>query len=83
MNNDHVHPIFQPILNGIAEPDPVIVYCEDCETRHADGDDGMCSDCRDNAAEAAWERAQEEPCFRGGEWEAAQRAELEAARRLK
>ena len=35
----------------------------------------MCQSCRENAAEAAYDRSQEEPCFRGGEWAAAQREE--------
>ena len=35
----------------------------------------MCPTCRENAAEAAYERSQEEPCYRGGEWAAAQREE--------
>lgn len=46
------------------------------------GDDvDMCQTCRENAAEAAYERAQEEPCFRGGEWAAAQAAEADWIRR--
>lgn len=59
-------------LVDIARP---VVLCEDCEKRPAVAGEDLCPDCRDNRAEAAWERAQEEPCFRGGEWTAAQREE--------
>ena len=41
----------------------------------------MCQTCRENEAEAAAERAQEEPCFRGGERAAAQAAEADWIRR--
>ena len=45
-------------------------------------DDVYCSTtCRENAAEAAYERSQEEPCYRGGEWAAAQAAEAEWIKR--
>ncbi|MDA8119152.1 MAG: hypothetical protein M0Z85_03690 [Gammaproteobacteria bacterium] len=44
-------------------------------------DADMCKTCRENEAEAAYERSQEEPCFRGGEWAAAQAAEADWIRR--
>lgn len=40
-----------------------------------------CDSCLENEAEAAYERAHEEPCFRGREWEAAQQAEADLIRR--
>lgn len=43
--------------------------------------DMVCKSCRENAAEAAYERQQEEPCYRGGEWAAAQAAEADWIRR--
>lgn len=43
--------------------------------------DMVCKSCRKNAAEAAYERQQEEPCYRGGEWAAAQAAEADWIRR--
>lgn len=55
--------------------------CMECGERAAVQGEEYCPDCRDNLAEAAWERAQEEPCFRGGEWAAAQAAEADWIRR--
>ena len=58
--------------------------CMECGERAAVQGEEYCPDCRDNRAEAAYERAQEEPCFRGGEWAAAQREEaLRIKRELK
>jgi ribosomal protein L37AE/L43A len=45
--------------------------------------DLVCQSCRDNAAEAAWERQQEEPTFRGNEYEAHLAREMAEARKLK
>lgn len=58
-----------------------LTLCEDCEERPPVAGEAYCQSCIDNAAEAAYERAQEEPCFRGGEWAAAQAAEADWIRR--
>ena len=56
----------------------------ECGERAAVQGEEYCPDCRDNRAEAAYERSQEEPCFRGGDWAAAQREEaLRIKRELK
>lgn len=47
------------------------------------GEEDRCPVCRENAAEAAYERAQEEPTFRGNEYAAHLAAEQDEARRLK
>ena len=58
--------------------------CMECGERAAVQGEEYCPDCRDNRAEAAYERSQEEPCFRGGDWAAAQREEaLRIKRELK
>lgn len=52
--------------------------CEDCGERAAVTGEDYCPDCRDNRAEAAWERRCEDgECFRGGE-AAAYEAEQQA-----
>lgn len=50
-------------LVDIARP---VVLCEDCERRPAVSGEDLCPDCRDNRAEAAYER-QQEAFYGGGE----------------
>lgn len=81
------------VLDGCPRPDRERCNDPDAEVCCGGGRDAPCScqEChaawaaqRDNEAEAAYERAQEEPCFRGGEWAAAQREEaLRIKRELK
>lgn len=68
------------ILVDIARPG---MLCEDCEKRPAVAGEELCPDCRDNRAEAAYERQQEGDCFRGVEAAAYLVEQQEAARRLK
>jgi hypothetical protein len=56
------------------------IRCQDCVSPALPGED-FCRSCLDKAQEAAYERSQEEPCYRGGEWAAAQAAEAEWIRR--
>ena len=58
-----------------------LTTCHCCGERPAIAGEELCHSCRDNESEAAYERAQEEPCFRGGEWAAAQAAEAVWIRR--
>ena len=55
--------------------------CMECEERAAVQGEEYCPDCRDNLAEAAWERQQEDgERFRGGEaaaFEAEQQARIQ------
>lgn len=83
MSNDHVHPIFQPILNAIAPDTREQCACGKLyDPVDANGEDRDCCDsCLQNEAEAAYERSQEEPCYRGSEWAAAQAAEADWIRR--
>lgn len=63
------------------EPEYDDPLCEDCgKCAPVDGEE-VCKDCLDSRAEAAYERSQEEPCFRGGEWAEAQAAEADWIRR--
>ena len=63
-----------------------VTSCETCGREKSCTEDEatgeiICESCRDNAAELAYERQQEEPCFRGGEWAAAQAHEADWIRR--
>lgn len=57
--------------------------CERCEERLRLPNEDYCETCRDNLAEAAYERSQEGECFRGNEAAAFAAEEQERARRLK
>lgn len=68
--------IFQTLVD-IARP---AILCEDCEERPPVIGEDLCPDCRDNRAEAAYERSQDGECFRGGEaaaYEAEQQARIQ------
>ena len=89
--NDEPEPQMDPQTGFVNDPQvcesrlraPEFPLCEDCGERYAVEGEDYCPDCRDNRAEAAYERQQEGECFRGGE-AAAFAAELqERARRLK
>lgn len=67
-----VHPPLCDCGKPVAERDEFQERCEACLTTH-----------EENQAEAAYERQQEEPCFRGGEYAAHLAHEMEQARRLK
>lgn len=68
--------LFQTLVD-IARP---VILCEDCEMRLPIAGEEYCPDCRDNRAEAAYERSQGGECFRGGEavaYEAEQQARIQ------
>lgn len=80
MSNEHVHPIFRPILAAIAEPR----MCEVCGVRESCSNCALCPGCRDSAAEAAWKRQQEDgESFRGNEYVRWLSEQLATAQRLK
>ena len=71
---------------AIEAPRPEDPICDVCNrarpcTEDEVTGDMVCQSCRDNAAEAAYERSHEEPCYRGNEWAAAQAAETDWIRR--
>ena len=71
-----------PILVDIARP---TILCEDCEKRPAVSGEEYCPNCRDNLAEAAYER-QQEAFYGGGEpvtMDEMHRAAWEEKRRLR
>jgi len=73
---------------GVTDNDPRFDG-EECQHNEGGIRGGYCTDCgemvdADAAAEAAWERQQEDgEAFRGKEWAAYQAEEQEKARRLK
>jgi hypothetical protein len=74
LNGKPASELFQTLVD-IVRP----VLCEDCETRPPVAGEDLCPDCRDNRAEAAYERSQGE-CFRGGEaaaYDAEQQAKIQ------
>lgn len=75
----------------LPEPPPWVVVSTQCEVCNSEKPctedevtgDAICESCFENGAEAAWERQQEEPCFRGNEYERWLADQMAEARKLK